>query len=423
MDVVSDWSAVILAGGVGSRLMPLTTNICKPMVAVTNKPMIDYAIDHLRFAGIKHIIICVKHFGELLKKTLEERWNPIMEKDPSLKIEIPINDSYGTADAVRKVWKLIDTDNFVVSMADIVTNMPMKSFMKYHMDKNAEATVSMKPIDEFATKYGNTIIDDQGRIKLFLEKPSAHEIYLSSLGSSNVLPIINTGIYCFKKEIARQAIMETNLMDFGKDIFPYLLENDYKLFGFVEKYYWMDIGNPKTYLWANWDILREYGWPIQPDGIDEKNEKRWFKIHPIHPPSTTIEKRVCLGKNIFFGENVKINTLSSIGSNVKIGNGSNIGHSVVWDNVEIGTNTAIVESVISNDCKIGNNVIIKSESIIGPNVIIDDGIILDNETIDGNKHIIGKEKAYKIVDNPLVVKTQETDTKNKITHKTTKNSK
>lgn len=399
MSVGSDWSAVILAGGFGSRLMPLTSNICKPMVTVTNKPMIDYAIDHLRFAGINHIIICVKYLGDLLRKTLEQRWNPIMEKDPKLKIEIPYNDSEGTADAVRKVWNLIDTENFVVSMADIVTNLPMQSFMKHHIEKNADATVSMKPIDEFATKYGNTVIDEQGRIRQFLEKPSAHEIYLSSFaGSTNVLPIINTGIYCFKKSIAHQAIMETNLMDFGKDVFPFLLENDYKLYGFVEKYYWMDIGNPKTYLWANWDILRDYGWPIQPDGIDEKHEKRWFKINPIIPPTTTIEQRVCLGRNIFFGENVKINTLSSIGSNIKIGNNSSIDHSVLWDNIEIGSNTSIVESVISDNCKIGNNVLIKNESIIGPNVTIDDGLMLDNVTVHANKKVIGKEKNYKILD-------------------------
>ncbi len=89
-------------------------------------------------------------------------------------------------------------------------------------------------------------------------------------------------------------------MDFGKDVFPYLLENDYKLYGFVEKYYWMDIGNPKTYLWANWDILREYGWPIQPDGTDEKHEKRWFKMNPIIPPTTTIETSSLYRKKYIF---------------------------------------------------------------------------------------------------------------------------
>ncbi|MBD3351505.1 MAG: NTP transferase domain-containing protein [Candidatus Lokiarchaeota archaeon] len=388
MEISEKWSAIILAGGLGSRLMPLTTNICKPMVNVTNKAMIDYAIDHLRFAGIKHIIICVKKFGKLLTKELLERWNPVMEKEPDFKLEIPYNDSHGTADAVRKVWDYIDTDYFVVSMADIVTNLPMKDFMEFHVKKNADATISMKPIDEFATKYGNTVLDNEGKIQLFLEKPSAQEIFLSTLADTaqqEVLPIINTGIYCFKKSIAKQCIMHTNFMDFGKEIFPYLLENRYRLYGFVEKYYWMDVGNPKTYMWANWDILREYGWPIQPQGTDENKKKIWWNGKPIHPPNTTIEKRVCLGKNIFFGDNVKIKSLSVIGNNVKIGDGTVIDRAVIWDDVEIGQNSNIVESVIADGCKIGNNVTLRTDTVLGPNVIVKENVLLDSRTIQAHE--------------------------------------
>jgi len=391
MSSSKEWSAVILAGGLGTRLMPLTTYICKPMVCVTNKPMIDYAIDHLRYAGIKHIIICVKIYGDLLKRSVLNRWQPVMDEDPEFKLEIPYNESNGTADAVRKVWDLIDTDNFVVSMADIITNLPMKKFMQYHLDKSADATISMKPIDEFATKYGNTIIDQDGRIKLFLEKPSAQELYLSTIAAPNkseILPIINTGIYCFNKNCAHHAIMETNFLDFGKDVFPYLLENEFKLYGFVENYYWMDIGNPKTYLWSNWDILREYGWPILPKGIDSKNQKIWWQEVPITPPSTQIKAPCCLGKNIYFGDKVIINSLSVIGDNVKIGNNTIISQSVIWNDVEIGENCVISESIVSNNCKIGNNVIIRSETVLGPNVIVKDGVLLDAQTINADQ-IVG----------------------------------
>ncbi|MHA1339824.1 MAG: sugar phosphate nucleotidyltransferase [Promethearchaeota archaeon] len=385
---MKEWSAVILAGGLGTRLMPLTTYICKPMVSVTNKPMIDYAIDHLRYAGIKHIIVCVKKFGDLLKRTLLERWQPVMDEDPEFRLEIPFNESHGTADAVRQIWDLIDTDNFIISMADIITNLPMKKFASYHLEKKADATISMKQIDEFATKYGNTVIDKNGRIKLFLEKPSAQELFLSTLtGSQNgdLLPIINTGIYCFNRECAKHAIMETNFMDFGKEIFPYLLENNFKLFGFVENYYWMDVGNPKTYLWANWDILREYGWPILPKGKDELNQKIWWFKKPITPPSTVIKAPCSLGRNIYFGENVLINSLTVIGSNVKIGNGTIISQSVIWDNVEIGENCNISNSIIADNCKIGNNVTIRSEAVIGPNCVIKDGVLIDSQTIDADR--------------------------------------
>ena len=382
------WSAVILAGGLGTRLSPLTTNICKPMVKVTNKAMVDYAIDHLRFAGIKHIIVCVKHMGEALRAYLQERWAPIMKEDPSFKLEIPHNDSKGTADAVRQIWHMIQTDNFIVSMADIVTNLPIKRFMEFHMEKDAEATVSMKPIDEFASKYGNTVLQPNGRVKLFLEKPSAHEIFISSLTQEEqALPIINTGIYCFTKQCAHQVIMQTEFMDFGKEIFPFLLENHYRLYGFNEEYYWMDVGNPKTYLWANWDILREYGWPILPDGSETDRNKKWVQEDPILPDNSHIGERVCIGKNVYFGENVEVNALTVIGDNVKLGDGTKIDRSVVWEDVSFGKKCKISQSVIADGCKIGNNVIIRSESILGPNVVVEDDVILDSQTVQANEII------------------------------------
>ncbi|MHA1729770.1 MAG: sugar phosphate nucleotidyltransferase [Promethearchaeota archaeon] len=382
---MEDWSAVILAGGMGKRLQPLTNKICKPLVKVTNKPMVDFAIDHLRYAGIKHIIVCVKFMGDVLTDYLVEKWKPVMEGDPDFNLEIPNNDSNGTADAVRQVWDHIDTDNFIVSMADIITNLPMKRFKDYHLMKNADSTISMKPVDEFATKYGNTVLDSNGKIQLFMEKPSTQEIFISSLAgnrSKNVLPIINTGIYCFKKETAHRCIMETNHMDFGKEIFPFLLENKYNLYGFVERYYWMDIGNPKTYLWSNWDILREYGWPILPNGNEELNKKIWFKKPLKLPSSIKIEPQVCLGENIVFGEDVKINSLTVIGDNVEVGDGTVIEKSVLWDNITIGKNCTIIEAVIADGCKIGNNCVIRSESVLAPNVVVEDGTFLDSIIIN-----------------------------------------
>ena len=146
--MVEKWSAVILAGGIGSRLNPLTAKICKPMVPLCNRPMVDYAIDHLRYAGIKKIIIVVKHFGNELRDQINSTWTKEICEKLGIEILIPKVNSMGTADAVRKVADLITSENFVVSMADIVTNLPMTKFMEYHLRKKAkaQATVSMKRI-------------------------------------------------------------------------------------------------------------------------------------------------------------------------------------------------------------------------------------------------------------------------------------
>lgn len=377
------WSAVILAGGIGSRLNPLTEKICKPMVPVANKPMVDYAIDHLRYAGIKKIVIVVKHMGDLLRDLIESTWTPEICKKLGIEVLVPKVDSKGTADAVRKVADLLNSTHFVVSMADIVTNLPMKEFMQFHEDKRAYATVSMKTIEEMATKYGNTLLNGDSRIIRFLEKPSSEEIYLSALtgGAQESLPIINTGIYCFKHEVLN-LILKTDFIDFGHDVFPYLLENKYQLFGFVRKYYWLDVGNPTTYLWANWDMLRLYGYPIQPEGIRQNKEHIWYHPNDPNPNNGKHKTHVCFGNNNVFGTNCKIGELTVIGSGISFGNDIQISRSVLWDNCKIGDNVKIDNSVIANSVEIANNCIIRSNTIIGPNCkILKPNTVLDAQIL------------------------------------------
>jgi len=386
----STWCGCILAGGEGTRLRPLTAKMCKPMVPVCNRPMALYAIDHLRFAGIKKIVVIVKHLGDLLRKQIEDYWTPEAQKKAGIEIFIPNVNSEGTADAVRKTKEFYDADNFVVSMADIVTNLPMKQFMEYHEEKKAYATVSMKYIDQMATKYGNTLLDNNNRIIRFLEKPSSEEIYLSALtgGSSEILPIINTGIYCFKKDLIKDVIDSTQMMDFGMEIFPYLLENGYDLFGFLPEnsYYWLDIGNPLTYMWSNWDMLRLYGWPISPPGVRQGDLTHIWYENNEKPPVVHADT-VVFGKNNKYGQNVRVEALSSIGSNCVIGNNVVLDGAIVWDNVKIGNNVKIIQSVVANDVEIGDNVVIKSESVIGPNCKISAGKILDSKTLKEDSKI------------------------------------
>ncbi|MHA1520679.1 MAG: sugar phosphate nucleotidyltransferase [Promethearchaeota archaeon] len=380
------WNAVILAGGLGSRLNPLTANICKPMVPVANKPMVDYAIDHLQFAGIKKIIIVVKHLGEELRALIQSTWTSELQAKLGIEILVPNVDSRGTADAVRKVAHLIDSENFVVSMADIVTNLPMQEFMEFHERKNAQATVSMKRIEEMASKYGNALIDDDSRIIRFLEKPSSDEIYLSALtgGTADTLPIINTGIYCFNRDIL-DLIMSTDFMDFGKNIFPYLLENKYDLYGFVRDYYWLDVGNPTTYLWSNWDVLRLYGFPITPNGVRQGRSHVWYINN--ENPGISHEKNICFGHSNTFGPKCQVKELSTIGSHCIFGENVIVNRSVIWDHCKIGNNVRIEQSVIADWCEIGDNCVIRSNTIIGPHTKISPNTTLDSQTIKEDQSI------------------------------------
>ena len=380
-----EWSAIILAGGKGKRLMPLTSEIPKPLVKVTNKPMIDYSIAHLIYADIKHIILALAYMGEDIKKHVKNTWT--LDKLGDVELECEIHDSKGTADAYRLLTDNIDSENVAVSMADIVTSLPMRDFMEYHKEKNGIATISMKMVESHTSQYGVVLLDKNRKIYLFLEKPMPMELYLSSMAQRTDLflhtNIINTGIYCFKKEIG-DILHETGLMDFGSEVFPYLLENKYELYGFVRDYYWMDAGNFQTYMWANWDLLRRYAWPISPNGEEYDGV---YVIGTINSgKDITIEKPTCFGDCVKLHNNVKIRELTSIGNKVTIGEDAIIEKSVIWDNVKIGPGCYINESIICNDCTIGNNVVLE-RVIVPPYCKISSNNQLRDITLEVGKHI------------------------------------
>ena len=375
-----EWSAIILAGGKGKRLMPLTSLISKPLVKVTNVPMVDYAIAHLVYADIKHIIIALAHKGEELRNYIKKTWTP--DKLGDVELEWHIQDSKGTADAYRLLSDHIDSEKVVVSMADIVTNLPLKRFMAFHSEKGGLSTISMKTAESHTSQYGVVLLDKNRKIYLFLEKPAPMELYLSSMSQREDLflhtNIINTGIYCFKKDIG-DILHETGLMDFGSEVFPYLLENKYNLFGFVGNYYWMDAGNTTTYLWLNWDLMRKFAWPILPNGVEYDGI---FVMGIINSgQNITIEKPTCFGEFVRLGNRVKIRELTSIGQHVSIGEDTVIEKSILWDDIEIGAGCIIKESIICNNCEIGDNVVLE-KAIIAPNCKINDNSQIRDKTLE-----------------------------------------
>ncbi|MFX1456169.1 MAG: sugar phosphate nucleotidyltransferase [Promethearchaeota archaeon] len=375
-----DWSAIILAGGKGKRLMPLTSIIPKPLVKVTNVPMIDYAIAHLVYADIKHIIVALAYKGENLKDYLEREWTS--DKLGDVELECEVQDSKGTADAYRLLTDYIDSNNVVVSMGDLVTNLPMKDFLAFHSEKDGIATISMKTVESHISQYGVVLLDKNRKIYLFLEKPAPMELYVSSMSQRADLflhtNIINTGIYCFKKEI-KNVLHETNLMDFGGEVFPYLLENKYNLYGFVKNYYWLDAGNSTTYLWANWDLLRKYAWPILPNGVEYDGIYIMGVINSGQ--NIIIDKPTCFGEFVQLENRVKIKELTSIGNNVVIGEDTMIEKSVLWDNIKVGAGCIITESIICNDCEIGDNVVLE-KAVVAPNCKVSSDSQIRNEALE-----------------------------------------
>ncbi|TFF86614.1 MAG: NDP-sugar synthase [Promethearchaeota archaeon] len=368
------YTAVVLAGGIGSRLRPLTSLKPKPLIPVVNKPMLQYAIDLLRYNDIDDIIIVVRYLGDQIREYIEtKQWDNIT-------IQIPEVDPLDTADALKRVSDYIEGENIIVSMADIITNINLKENIKFFEDKDAFSTISMIETDQ-PQQFGVILLDIDQKIYLFLEKPGYKELLISSIMDSHRSSVylhtnlINTGLYLFKREIL-EILDSVDLMDFGKDVFPYLLEREYNLYGYIEKYYWMDAGNPTTYKWTNWDVMRKWAWPILPPGYEIKNGI-WVGENCKIDKNVLFKKNlITIGNNVNIEENVDIMERVIIGDNTHIGSNSRFLDTIVWDNVQIGKNCDFNDSIICDNVIIGDNVNIYN-CIIGANSEIGDNYKID----------------------------------------------
>lgn len=330
--------AVIMAGGFGTRLKPLTNNIPKPMVPVANKPMLEHLINLLKKHGIKDYIMLLYYQSDIIR----DYFGDGSKFGVSIEYIKPDKD-YGTAGAVKLSEKYIK-DNFLVISGDVLTNFNLTDFYNYHAGKKNIATISLYSAEN-PLQYGIVLANSENRIVSFLEKPSSSEVFSDT---------INTGIYYFDKEIFRH-IPEGENFDFSKDLFPHLLGNDIPVYGYKSTGYWRDVGNLEEYLSANLDVLA--------DKLDYIKARDYYGNCVSHTAviesGVTIENSI-IGENVYLGKGVQIKN-SVIWDNVKISGKTSVLFDVIGKNTEIGDHSRINDYVfIGDDCKIGKNVFISS---------------------------------------------------------------
>ena len=212
--------AVVMAGGFGTRIQPLTSSVPKPMIPVYNKPMMEYIIMSLRDAGIKDIAILLYFKPEIIKAHFGD--------GSKLGINIEYftpDDDYGTAGAVKKAEKFLD-ERFIVVSGDLITDFSIPDIIKYHEDKKSKATITLTSVPD-PLQFGVVITDSDGKIVRFLEKPGWGEVFSDT---------INTGIYVFEPEILNY-IPENKNFDFSKDLFPSIMASGTSIYGYNAKGY------------------------------------------------------------------------------------------------------------------------------------------------------------------------------------------
>jgi mannose-1-phosphate guanylyltransferase / phosphomannomutase len=359
--------AVVLAGGLGTRLHPLTVNLPKPMVPVANQPLMEYVIYLLRKHKITEITALLYHQPEVIKNYFGDG-----SKFGVNLSYVEAKEDYGTAGAVRFAAQNFK-EPFLVISADLITGFDLAAAARFHLEKKALATLVLTRVAN-PLQYGIVIIDKQGRVKHFLEKPSWSEVFSDT---------VNCGIYLLDPAVF-ESIPPGRPFDFSQDLFPQLLAEGKPLYGYVAEGLWKDIGN-----------LVDYG-KIHLELAGGKTYQ--IAKGTAISPSAKISGVDIIGEKTVVGDDAVLENIS-LGRRCSIGRGAQLRECVLWDGVTIGAgarlertivarDTAIGERtvceegvVIGEECNIGSDAEIKPYVKIWPNRVIEEGAVVSRSMV------------------------------------------
>lgn len=343
--------AVIMAGGFGTRLRPLTMTIPKPMVPILNIPMMGHIVNLLKKYNITDIISLLYFQPEKITSYFEDgsphgiSMNYVVAKE-----------DYGTAGAVKNAYEYLNA-RFIIISGDVLTDFDLGAALEYHKNKGSLATILLTRVTQ-PLQYGIVMTDNDGKITRFLEKPSWGQVFSDT---------INTGIYILEPEVL-DLIPYREDFDFSKDLFPLMLKKNMPLYGYIAEGYWKDVGNLTEYQIGQFDALTG---KVDLTANNDKARAHCISKSAQISHSAELRGEVFIGQNTSIGENSLIFN-SVIGDNVQIGNGVHISGCTIWDNVKIGDFVEMTDDVVCNDTGIGDyaniaeNVIIAENCSIGP---------------------------------------------------------
>ncbi len=319
--------AVIMAGGEGTRLRPLTSNQPKPMLPMVNLPMMEHVVNLLRQHGFEDIVVTVAFMANAIRTYFGDG-SEFGVRMVYATEETPL----GTAGSVRNARAELD-ERFLVISGDVLTDVDLSAVVRHHVERGALATLALKAVEN-PLEFGIVITRDDGTIERFLEKPTWGQVFSDT---------INTGVYVLEPEIF-DFIPEGRPVDFSGETFPAVLEAGRLLCGFVTEGYWEDVGTIEAYLRAHQDILDGRvqvdiaGFQLRP-GV-------WLGKGAEVDPSVVIDGPAVIGDNSIVGPGAHLGSYCTLGRNLKVGENAIIERSVVHDNAYLGPGARIEGSVL-----------------------------------------------------------------------------
>jgi mannose-1-phosphate guanylyltransferase/phosphomannomutase len=367
--------AVIMAGGEGTRLRPLTSNCPKPMLPLANKPMMEHIITLLKRHGIDEIVVTVAFLANQIRTYFGDG------SEFGVKMVYATEDQpLGTAGSVRNAMDVLD-ERFLVISGDVLTDIDLAKILAFHEEKGAMATIGLSAVEN-PLEFGIVITRDDGSIERFLEKPTWGQVFSDT---------INTGIFVLEPEIF-DFIPPDRPVDFSSEVFPALLEAGKPLYGAVAEGYWEDVGTLESYVSAHKDVM-DGRVDVEVPGFQMGGNVWLGEGADVHPDAI-IDGFAILGENCRVEAGTRIGDYTVIGDNVRVRGDADLERTVVHDNAYIGESVTLRGSVIgrASDLRRGAR--------------CDDGSVVGDECFIGERAHIGsgvKIYPFKTVETGAVV--------------------
>jgi mannose-1-phosphate guanylyltransferase / phosphomannomutase len=340
---------VIMAGGFGTRLKPLTINRPKPMVPVANRPIMEHTVALLRCHGITDLVSILYFQPEHITSYFGDgsQFGVTMQY-------VTADADYGTAGAVRNAADLLGDDRVIVISGDILTDFDLGAAIRSHEERAAEATIALTSVEN-PLAFGIVILDEAtGRVARFLEKPTWGEVFSDT---------INTGIYILEPDVLRRVPAKTNV-DFSRDLYPQMLREGAGLFGHIARGYWRDIGNIEEYRTAHRDLLRG-GVKLDFAGVRRAGAEGviWLDQGAVLGSNVRICGTVLVGRDAHVADDVVLENVV-VGAGATIAAGAELRDTVLWEQCRIGRRARLMESVCARGVHVGKAAIIREKCII-----------------------------------------------------------
>jgi mannose-1-phosphate guanylyltransferase/phosphomannomutase len=370
--------AVVMAGGEGTRLRPMTANQPKPLLPVINRPIMEHVLRLLKRHGFTETVVTVQFLAALIRNYFGDGEELGMSLDYATE-EIPL----GTAGSVKNAQDALRDERFLVISGDALTDIDLSDMVRFHKKNGAMVTIGLKRVPN-PLEFGIIIVDEEGRIQRFLEKPTWGQVFSDT---------VNTGIYVMEPEVL-DCFAPGESVDWSRDVFPKLLQDGRPLYGYIADGYWEDVGTHESYLKAQADMLSGK-MDIELDGF-EVSPGIWVGEGAEVDPEAVLMGPVYIGDYAKVEAGAELREFTVLGSNVVIKEGAFLHRAVVHDNVFVGPSTHL------RGCVIGKNTDLMAGTRVEEGAIVGDECVIEAEA-----YISSDVKVYpfKIIEAGAVVNT------------------